>query len=1207
MGDINKTVTYLFKKSIGKPNAFPDNDYSSEVPGDARMKVFSYQILQQIVPRFAPGFDATWATPPEPPPLADELTQDSSFVDEGAVNFNDSYGTSYNYGTKFLSKSYPHIVQYKNIILNAILPGRSYYYTFDFAKVNVLTNVIPFNFDEQGGSYNINVYDSQGNEIPKNDPDYSWIFDGDVGFLYFIGPTDFVNEPPSITFWRYEGIIGLDNVSGGSTGPTGEKGIPGIPGTPGPTGEANNYTFLQNNSNTTNLLSINSSNAYQPENNEINYSNITITSDNNSIDIPGKITIGENIELKSLNTIPTTNNYSLWINNNYNNNLYLNNKNLEYANNWINNNFLGPPPNVIVSKLTKSLSTSIYFCWDYPQQVKLSFLPAMVPYINSLFCSYNAVDINMSSLTGTIINNETGNDYIKYYEINTTDQVKGFILIKQNPCYIGNILVQSGSIYNIQFPFNYGLIRSYIYYDSNLANIVENPSNNFNIYYSNYNGHTENSTQVNFKPFVKSYPPSQPFYSEKSVSPTEITINISQPQYGDSVNITEIVKLDNYKIINQIQQNLIRYYDLIQSDMYNEFFVDVDSVVNNTITIQNLFSDTQYSITAYVKNIYVNEYNNISPTFFSITQSLEPRITIIEDISLNIIFITAKKVLSNVSVSNLYLIDGTTKQTLPTKFPIHDKNNRGKLQDNSTISTISCNIVKSNTVFIQGPSKDLFGFPIQDNNNVNTNGINLSITTPVDSYSINNKPDINNKNCGYYLESTTIISLQNSVFTPSENEYTLNIQRTGLNGNTSISSYNYFCDLYPSTGPSIGSVIINNIISNSTAYKYVSGIYVFNGLIRLNMTVNNINNIGKYFYNNINILTYNNNNTSSIYTTQQEIGLYNVIDDPSSYIKNTNQPSINGPITINNNYIYFEPEPNYYSETLIMNVKAYNVLGTYTSQDSTPFHIIIDPLSINLINTLLKQTIDLSIADINNFNSGFRVWSGQTSETNNLPPILFNNKRLVEYPYDNSWDISSLQELQICNGKFITKQSSIETGNGYKDYRNCYYNTTLKNDKDYSQISGVGYRYATFAWNIGNPPNNKVYSKLMIQIVNTNIIMKEKESMVYIDNNYTKRALLYYRFEKKTDPLVYNNSYSTNWIDGNNTEQRRISQGNYYLDYPLCGTLENPYINYYTTTFNLLIPINIMSSNFQDYNLYVRIGTPQEINFLFENIKVQLL
>jgi hypothetical protein len=100
---------------------------------------------------------------------------------------------------------------------------------------------------------------------------------------------------------------------------------------------------------------------------------------------------------------------------------------------------------------------------------------------------------------------------------------------------------------------------------------------------------------------------------------------------------------------------------------------------------------------------------------------------------------------------------------------------------------------------------------------------------------------------------------------------------------------------------------------------------------------------------------------------------------------------------------------------------------------------------------------------------------------------------------------------------------------------------------------------------------------------------------------------LYYRFEKKTDPSVYINSYSTNWIDGNNTKERQISKGNYYLDYPLCGIIEQPDINYFTTTFNLLIPINIMASNFQDYNLYVRIGTPQAINFSFENIKVKLL
>ena len=1199
--DINKNVIYLFKKSLGVANSNQLNiDYSSEIAGNARIKIFSQQILQQKIPETAPGFDINTYTIDYT-----QFIEDSNFIDENA-NMN-----GLPYGKRWISKSNNYIIYYENLILYPAVPGRCYFYSFD-TNNNLTSNTIPFNTDLVYQTYNIHVYPSNlsatgGAEIYPSDPVNPWFFDGDVGCLYFNGPNDYDEStfgPPSITFWRYEGIIGLDNISGGSTGPAGPAGIQGIEGPIGPTGEGANYTFLQNNNNTTKLLSIKSAINSTPENNEINYSNISIDSTNNSIDIPGKMTVGQHIELKPLNTIPTTNNFSLWINNNDNNNLYSNNKNLEYANIWINNNFLGPPPNVVVPNPTISLSTSIYFCWNYPEQFKLSFLPTMVPYINSLFCSYNAVDNIMTPLNGTIINSGNAN-YIRYNESDTSNQVKGIILIKKSPCFIGNTLVESGGIYNIQFPSNYGLIRSYIYYDSNLAHIIENPSNNFNIYYSNYNGHNENNTQINFKPFLTSYPPSHPFYSEKSVESTQININITPPTYGDIVNTTENVKLDKYKIVNQIQQNLIRYYDILQSNIYNEFFVNVYDVINNTIAISNLFSDTQYSITCYAKNIYIDEYNNSSPTFFSITQPLEPLITTVDNLNMNLLLINAKKVLSSTSVSNLYLNDGTRKQSVSTKFPIHEKNNRGKLADSSTITTISCNIVKSNTVFIQGPSKSLYGFPIQSYNDATTNGIILSISTPVDSYSINNQDDTNNKNCGYYLESSATISLENSVFTPSENEYTLNLQRIGLNGNSTIVSYNYFCDLYPSIPPSIGSVVINNIITSPSSYTYVSGIYVFNGLIRLNITVNDINNIGNYFYNNNNILTYNNNNSSSIYSTQQETELYNVIDNPSSYVKNSNQPSINGPITITNNYIYFEPVSDYYSETLTMNVKAYNIVDTYTSKDSNSFPIIIDPLSINLIKIQLKQNIDLSIADSNNFNSGFRVWSG-LANSNNLPPLLFDNKRYVEYPYDNSWDISLLEELQICGGKFITKQSSIVTGNGYKDYRNTYYNTNNLNNKNYSQILGTGYRYATFAWSISNPQNN-IYNKLMVQLVNTNVIMNKKESMVYIDSNYSKKVLLYYRFEKKTDPTVYNNSYSTNWIDGNNTEQRLISKGNYYLDYPLCGIIEEPYINYYTTTFNLLIPIIITSTNFQDYNLYIRVGTPQETNFSFENIKVQVI
>jgi hypothetical protein len=1161
MDDNSKKINFLFKKFNGVPNIQQNQTSISTETGDARNKVFSYQILQQTIPETSPEYQGI------------VLVEDNNFYPENGT------------GQRFTNATFPYIVKYVNLLLTDAQDSISYFYSFDPISNKLISNAIPFNFDLVLMSYTIYINDVDGIPIERDDPNDPWVFDGDAGCLYFVNSADgytFTRGPPSITFWRYEGTTGLDNISGGT-----------------------NYDFLQNNSNSTNLLSIKPTNTGEPENNEINYSNITVSSDNNSIDIPGKITVGSHIELKPLNTIPQTNNFPLWINSNNNNNLYLGNKNLDYAAEWINTNLLGVPPQIVANS-SISKSTGIYFSWNYPLQSSLSFLPIMVPYINSFYCSYSAIDKNMSSLSGTIINNQSDNNYIKYVDSSgATVQVKAVILIKKSPCYIGNTLVESGNIYNIQFPSNNGLIRSYIYYDSNLENIVENLSNVLNIYYSNYNGHISNYTKINFYPFLRSYPPSQPGISVKTEEVSDIILNISTPQYGDYVNTTENVKLDKYKIIYNVTENNIRYYDISQN-IYNELIINVDDVLNNSTQISNLYSDTKYSITTYVKNIYIDEYNNSSYTIYSTTKSLEPIIQNIGDISFNIIFNMAKKVLNNSEVNNLYLIDGNTKQTTPIKFPIHEKNNRGKLAGSGTITTISCNISQSSNIFIQGPSNNLLGFPLRSYSSVNTNGINLSISQPVDSYSINNINDINNKNCGYYLESSATISLQNSVFTPSENEYTLKLVRIGLNENTTTSNYNYFCDLLPSMPPSIGSVVINNIISNPSSYTYVSGIYVFNGLIRLNITVNNVNNIGKYFYNNINILTYNNDNANPIYTTQQEVGLYNIVDNPSSYIKNNNQVSINGPITITNSYIYFEPLSSYYSETLTMNVKAYNVSGSYTSQDSVQFPIIIDPLSINLIKVELKQSIDLAISNSTNFNSGFRVWSG-IAENNNLPPILFNNKKYVEYPYDNSLDISTLEELQVCSGKFITKQSSTVTGNGYKDYRNSYYNTNNLNNKDYSQISIIGYRYATFAWNIGSPLNNIVYSKLMVQLINTNVIMNKNESMVYIDNNYTHRVLLYYRFEKKTDPLVYNNSYSTNWIDGNNTKERQISKGNYFLDYPLCGIISEPYINYYTTTFNLIIPINIMSTNFQDYILYVRIGTPQEINFSFENIKVQLL
>ena len=220
-GDVNKTVNFLFKKLVGVPNAFNDVGFANEVPGDARQKVFSYQILQQPIPSLAPT----------------DLVQDTTFSAA-----NDGGGSG---GTRWYSASNPHIVQYQQLELFPIAPGRSYTYSF---SNNLLSNAIPFNFDPINASYSVYVYGNsdKNTSIQPSDPNLSWVFDGDVGFLYFVGPDDpntlggyFTDEPALITFWRYEGIIGLSGGSTGEggTGPTGEKGETGPTGQKGDTGE----------------------------------------------------------------------------------------------------------------------------------------------------------------------------------------------------------------------------------------------------------------------------------------------------------------------------------------------------------------------------------------------------------------------------------------------------------------------------------------------------------------------------------------------------------------------------------------------------------------------------------------------------------------------------------------------------------------------------------------------------------------------------------------------------------------------------------------------------------------------------------------------------------------------------------------------------------------------------------------------------------
>ena len=100
MSDSDK-INFLFKKFIGVPNAFRTSEFYSEIVGNARMKIFSNQILKQNIPETAPY----------------DLTEDTTFV---PLNGG---------GKRYYSNSYPYIVKYEKLVLAEINPKRSYKYS----------------------------------------------------------------------------------------------------------------------------------------------------------------------------------------------------------------------------------------------------------------------------------------------------------------------------------------------------------------------------------------------------------------------------------------------------------------------------------------------------------------------------------------------------------------------------------------------------------------------------------------------------------------------------------------------------------------------------------------------------------------------------------------------------------------------------------------------------------------------------------------------------------------------------------------------------------------------------------------------------------------------------------------------------------------------------------------------------------------------
>lgn len=896
-----------------------------------------------------------------------------------------------------------------------------------------------------------------------------------------------------------------------------------------------------------------------------------------------------------------------------------------YADQWIKQNLTEPPPK-ITYKYSMSNSTSIYSCWDYPQQTKLSFLNVLVPHLNSLSCLYTGINNNNNNNTtinGTIINNNSDDNYIKNNsESNIGQIITGIVLIKNSPCYIDNITVESGKFYDIYFPQdnNYNYIdknitrKALVYYDPCFNEInIDNDNNMFNIYYSNYTGN--NDTNIPFKIFNLSDVPSIITQISTTDTNSSITINFTQPLYGDKTNIYDKVKLDKYKIIYTSISNTVRYgsFTSNESILYDDY--DNTTANNNTIEINGLDPDTTYNIKLSSKNIY-NENYSTNAENNSLTLNIQPRLTTIGNISFSNIAPTSStepttlysaiRVKDGIYVNNLIISNNEYIDSDLISFSINEEYNRGILNNNnnSVLTTIKTSIETGTTV-IDGPSIDFKGFPITSYSSASNNsGITIIPNTPKDSY------ENDTSKSRYYLESQVAIRLNTSqIIIPYEEKYILKVIRQGHT--TNQSTFEYYCDSYPNINPSIGNITINDITtySSSEDYSVVSGVYVLNNnTFILNVTVNNVAGIGNFFTNQQLITYYSQNPDQYNYETT----LSNVISGYTS-----GNLSINSPITFRNSNIYFKS--NIYSEKIALTVTARNILGTSVTKDCDVFNAIIDPESINLVNRILQKNINYAKINVNTPTTGLRVWSGVAIDEYYLPPLLYNNTTpYVTIIYDNIWDISktdnngidATQELQIVNGKFVTKSSN----NGYKNYNGYRYTNSNKANLqkcDYSGISSQGYRFATFAYSFSQVPDNQyLFSriKVLINNINLNSLILKNNNILYTLNN-ERRILLYYRLEDNIkNKIGIDSSLTTNWIDGNSYINPPLTTYNYNTPdhYPLCGIAGQTQIIDNLVIFHLQLPSGLTLETYSRYTLYLRIGLPQEEDVQFESISVLL-
>lgn len=1039
-----QAVNLLYKKYLGLPNVYPSGAALQEPSIGSRPKVFAnLQVFSQTVPATAPS----------------DLVEDVSWN-----TFNASVAASPYTPTRYYSSANPHIVKYTNLPITDTGVNAWIGYKADMGAlkdstgnnytnaIRLLSQAIPSNYDP-GASYRITVTNkTTGNEIAQFNNGYPWALDGDAGFLTFYGasvdglpPLQKYNVVPTITFWRYEGTLGVGSTSAPAT-------------------TANSVTV--ENADAGRLVMTKDASGNLKALSDITYSNGildvsgVLTLKNVTLDTAGdsdyKLTLPTSLPNTAANVISylasDASGNMIWRNSTVDaiayiktsGNFYLKNagqssamilndgsmdvdEGLQRIDNWLYNYIVSSPPQITDLSCSAITTTYVEFGWSFPLQLNVGIADQYLPRIDSLSIEYKTTGSYLPVLTNDTTSVNQKITKLRLYKGSGSNGI-------------------SGGIYNI-------------YSISSLSS----SGNSLKIWYSNKNS-SPSVFELPFNGYANSLAPSAPTITSITTTSPAANLNLAltitspvQADPGDPANST--ISIAKYIIdINNTEYTYTPNASTSATIKNTSFTITLTSgstsTTNGSVNPAPTFSpNTTYAIKVKASNstnslIYGTFSTSVNGTTGIVNAGAYTFPTTLNIPNSNYTNTSNVMLYNSGTVVSERVYKNTIEQaaTAITNIPILVTANAGSTA--TGIMTLASKVTENGTDY-NGPTISFDGIGTA-NSVKDTNVADIRIRTGADTADAT-YPSLYKSVSSATISITNNDTANNHPLMPSQYAKTLKmLYTTDVKGTPSTSTATATYRVDDVTGAPVAS---NGVIQLTTSsYKPITGLQVLDTSATNKFKITaSLNNIGGYY-------------VANQYMSYAVVGsgkptISPVNDSATSHLTGSTNGKLNATgVTYDSgvdSITLSASSTNYANGDFQLQLTPKNLDATGSSISTTTLYSLIDHASVTFLNDISLYPSSLPSLNTSSFVSGRHVnFPGFTSTILNIPSssAAYNH---------SSW---GTYDPLITQGSFLAA-----SGSGYPNFINTRNgNGTSASGSANANLSSItsNHNWVVYAWNI---------------------------------------------------------------------------------------------------------------------------------------------